>query len=111
MDCRLHHHAALDADDRRHAEEMLDRRCRRCVAAALIIGKKMRRPEDVEMGVAGARRGREPRLARIGVGRKGDSQSRLYGAFQHQLAALSSSRTCATTSTAVSTVSRMTLSA
>ena len=39
----------------------------------------MRRPEHVEMGVAGARRRRKARLARIGIGRKIHSELRVHG--------------------------------
>ena len=82
MHLRLHHDAALDADHRRHAEEMLDRRGRRRVAprsphretdaAARTRGNGCRRCRAAAVNLG---------CARIGVGRQRDAKFRIHRRF------------------------------
>ena len=78
VDVGLYDYAAVDADDIKHQQVVLDRRCRRRIAPLLGIRKGMGRTEDMAMGVTGAGRCLELWRRRIGVRRHANPESRIH---------------------------------
>ena len=65
MRAALHQHAAIETDRVEHAEIFCQRRIRRRVAAIVGVRKPRRRPEHMRVGIAGIRRRRHFRPARL----------------------------------------------